>query len=74
MLGAIAGDIIGSPFEYVHHKKYDFPTLSAGSFFTDDTVMTLAIARWLMESKSLSSKDLVKYMQHFWTGTPLRMS
>lgn len=62
MLGAIAGDIIGSPFEYVHHKDYGFQLLSEGSFFTDDTVMTLATAQWLMESESLSSKDLINSM------------
>ncbi|MDE6339918.1 MAG: ADP-ribosylglycohydrolase family protein [Muribaculaceae bacterium] len=62
MLGAIAGDIIGSPFEYVHHRDYDFPLLSEGSYFTDDTVMTLAVARWLTESESLSDSDLIKSM------------
>lgn len=62
MLGAIAGDIIGSTYEYINDRKYDFELLTDGSFFTDDTVMTLAIARWIMESDSLSSPDLVKSM------------
>lgn len=63
MLGAIVGDIIGSPFEYVHHKNYDFPLFSEGSFFTDDTVLTLAVAKWLTDSETLSADELIKYMQ-----------
>lgn len=62
MLGAIAGDIIGSHYEYVNDRIYDFELFTDGSFFTDDTVMTLAITRWLMESVSLTSSDLIKYM------------
>ena len=63
MLGAIAGDIIGSQYEYINDRRYDFELFSGGSFFTDDTVMTLAVARWLMESEYLSPADLVKSMQ-----------
>ena len=62
MLGAIAGDIIGSHYEYVNDRRYDFELFTGGSFFTDDTVMTLAIARWLMESNSLLSSDLTESM------------
>lgn len=62
MLGAIAGDIIGSHYEYVNDRRYDFELFTTGSFFTDDTVMTLAIARWLMESNSLSLSDLTESM------------
>lgn len=63
MLGAIAGDIIGSHYEYVNDKSYDFELIPNGSSFTDDTVMTLAIAQWIIESDSLSSSELIKYMQ-----------
>lgn len=44
MLGAIAGDIIGSPYEGRPTKKYNFPLFSRGSTFTDDTVLTVALA------------------------------
>lgn len=47
MLGAIAGDIIGSLYEFVELKKYDFGLLPQGSRFTDDSVMTIAVAYWL---------------------------
>lgn len=63
MLGAIAGDIIGSPYEYINDKSYDFELITNGSHFTDDTVMTLAVGQWIMESDSLSSSELIKYMQ-----------
>ena len=63
MLGAIAGDIIGSSYEYSRQKNYDFELFTKDSSFTDDTVMTLAVAQWLIESESLSSKELMVYMQ-----------
>lgn len=44
MLGAIAGDIIGSVFEYDPIKTTDFPLFSQKSTFTDDTVLTIATA------------------------------
>lgn len=45
MYGAILGDIIGSPYEFdMGDKTKDFPFFSAKSEFTDDTVMTLAVA------------------------------
>ncbi|MBQ7263604.1 MAG: ADP-ribosylglycohydrolase family protein [Synergistaceae bacterium] len=50
MLGAIVGDIVGSPYEFDHNniKTTEFPLLSGRSHFTDDTVMTLAVAEALM--------------------------
>ena len=45
MYGAILGDIIGSPYEFdCGNKTKDFPLFAANSVFTDDTVMTLAVA------------------------------
>ena len=44
MIGAIAGDIIGSVFERYPIKSTAFPLFSRHSTFTDDTVLTLAIA------------------------------
>ena len=47
MYGAILGDIVGSlyEFDYNNYKGKDFPLFSQRSEFTDDTVMTLAVAR-----------------------------
>ena len=44
MLGAIAGDVIGSVHEFDAPKSTDFPLLTPRSQFTDDTVMTIATA------------------------------
>lgn len=44
MIGAIAGDIIGSVYEFNNIKTKDFPLFSPLSRFTDDTVLTVAIA------------------------------
>jgi ADP-ribosylglycohydrolase len=49
MLGAIIGDIVGSEYEFSNIKTTDFPFFSRFSFFTDDTVMTIAVAEALME-------------------------
>ena len=51
MLGAIAGDIIGSVYEHHPIKTVDFPLFSPYSRITDDTVMTLAIARAILLDK-----------------------
>lgn len=48
MLGAIIGDIIGSPYEFHPHKSVEFPIITNNSYFTDDTVITCAIAQALM--------------------------
>jgi len=44
MIGAIAGDIIGSAYEAFSIKTKDFPLFSMGCTFTDDTVLTVALA------------------------------
>ena len=51
MLGAIAGDIIGSPYEFGEYaiKTKEFPLFGPDSHFTDDTVMTVAVAEGVME-------------------------
>ena len=50
MFGAILGDIIGSPFEFDKgNKSKDFQLFSEGCTFTDDTVMTVAVAEALMK-------------------------
>ena len=44
MLGAIIGDIIGSIYEFHNIKTMKFPLFSSDNFYTDDTIMTLAVA------------------------------
>ena len=70
MYGAILGDIIGSPYEFDFRniKTKDFPLFSRQSVFTDDSVMTIAVAEGAMnaifdarafaEANSLAAADL----------------
>ena len=61
MFGAILGDIVGSPYEFDWNniKTKDFPLFSERSEFTDDTVMTLAVAQAVMtEGAAAGSKKL----------------
>lgn len=60
MLGAIAGDIIGSVYEFASFKKYDFPLFSDDSFFTDDSVLTVAVADALINNLDIT-KTLKAY-------------
>lgn len=50
MLGAIIGDIVGSRFEFNNHKSKDFELFTEECFVTDDSIMTLAVAKALMEA------------------------
>ncbi|MGD1856540.1 MAG: ADP-ribosylglycohydrolase family protein [Leptolyngbyaceae cyanobacterium] len=48
MLGAVTGDIIGSVYEFKDHKTKDFPLFTDQSIFTDDTILTVAVADVLL--------------------------
>lgn len=67
MLGAIVGDIIGSAYEFTEQKRYDFELLPQGSRFTDDSVMTIAVAYWLAhyDENGLTDAQLIATMQVF---------
>ena len=51
MLGAIAGDIIGSVYEFNAVKHKDFPLFTAKSAFTDDTILSVAVAEAILEDR-----------------------
>lgn len=55
MIGAIAGDIIGSVYEAHPVKTEDFPLFSPGCRFTDDTVMTVATADSILTGKGYAA-------------------
>lgn len=67
MYGAILGDIIGSPYEFdMGDKTKDFPLFSEDSYFTDDTVMTIAVAEAFMDApddENAVRQRLVQSMQ-----------
>jgi ADP-ribosylglycohydrolase len=50
MLGAIIGDIVGSPFEFARHKSKLFELFSSESSFTDDTICLIAVADSLLNN------------------------
>lgn len=64
MLGAIAGDIIGSRFEHAAIKSKDFPLFNRQCVFTDDTVHTIALADSLLHKIPYRAK-LIEYFQHY---------
>lgn len=76
MLGAILGDIIGSPYEFDDNniKTTEFPLFSANSTFTDDSVMTLAVAEALLDT--LGQEDgavlsaVTERMRHYGRAYP----
>ena len=61
MYGAILGDIIGSPYEFDRGgKTKDFPLFSECSEFTDDTVMTIAVADAFLEVIPKTEEDAIR--------------
>ena len=60
MIGAIIGDIIGSPYEGRRMKffDYDFPLFNERSTFTDDTILTIATAKSILENTSYKDNYL----------------
>lgn len=50
MIGAIIGDIVGSRFEFNNHRSKDFELFTDECFVTDDSIMTLAVAKAIMET------------------------
>lgn len=69
LYGTIFGDIAGSTYEFRACKNYKFTTVPDKSHFTDDTVMTLAIASWLMKDPD-NLEVLIKEMQFFGNRYP----
>ena len=51
MLGSIIGDIIGSTYEFNNAGRYDFDPFPPGSDFTDDTVLTVAVADAILHER-----------------------
>ncbi len=63
MLGALVGDIVGSVYEFNNTKRTDFKLLCDENVFTDDSVMTLAVAKWLLEDETHTIHYLIYCMQ-----------
>ena len=65
MLGAIIGDIVGSVYEFNNTKRTDFPFFSEGSSYTDDSIMTIAVAEWLLTDNEHTHESLERIMVRY---------
>lgn len=61
MIGAIIGDIVGSRFEFNNHRSKDFELFGEGCFATDDSIMTLAVAKAILETEKIVERDAGQY-------------
>ncbi len=75
LLGAVIGDMAGSFYEHPPSNrvtKTDFKIYAPGSTFTDDTVMTMAIAQYLIDVKLGQNKPVEFYLKNFFAKYPSR--
>lgn len=56
MIGAVVGDIIGSVYEFMSTKDTDFPLFTDATAFTDDTVLSVAVADCILSGASYVDK------------------
>ena len=62
MYGAIIGDIVGSIYEFRNIKTKDFPWLTDKNHFTDDTIMTIAVADAILKcDQNNAIKDIALF-------------
>lgn len=68
MLGAIIGDIVGSIYEFDNIKTKDFEFFGKGATYTDDSILTIATADWL-----LNDGNVAKYYAKYANANPCPM-
>lgn len=72
LMGAIIGDIAGSIYEFWPHKSTDVNLMDDEMEYTDDSIMTVAVADWLMGER-VSEARLVTQMQKWGRKYPTPM-
>ena len=70
MLGAIVGDTVGSIYEFNNTKDYNFEMFSPRSGYTDDSIMTMAVAYWLLKDPNHKYETLEEAMVMFAKNCP----
>ena len=86
MIGAIIGDIVGSRFEFNNYKSKDFELFTDDCKVTDDSILTLAIAKAIMETEreirhsevpfdnekqyKILERETIKYLKEFGSKYP----
>ena len=73
MLGAIVGDIVGSVYEFDNTKRMDFPFFSKRGTYTDDSIMTVAVAEWLLTEEEYTHEALERIMVRYAEAEPFPM-
>ena len=68
IIGAIAGDTIGSIYEFNPTKDYNFVLLDKRMEYTDDSIMTIAVADWILHDNLLNHSGLEKRMRYWGNG------
>ena len=70
MLGAIIGDTIGSIYEFNNIHTKVFPLFSKSSTFTDDSIMSMAVAKWLLTDEHHTHSSLIEIMEEYYKELP----
>lgn len=70
MLGAIVGDTVGSIYEFENTKDYNFQLFSRCSGYTDDSIMSMAVAYWLLKDPEHRYETLEEAMVTFAKNCP----
>lgn len=65
LMGAILGDVVGSIYEFNPHKSTNIELQAKHMDYTDDTIMTIAVADWVLNDKQHSHNELVARMQQW---------
>jgi len=73
MLGAIIGDTVGSVYEFKNIKTTEFDLFAPDCDYTDDSVMTMAVADWLLNDKTRNTQALVDTFVYFANKYPCPM-
>ena len=68
MIGSIFGDIVGSVYEFANTKNKDFELLPVGADYTDDSILSIATAHWLLDGG-----DVASYYLRYGTEYPYPM-
>ena len=67
MIGAILGDVVGSIYEFDNIKTKEFELFDKECFFTDDSVMTIAIAEALLQAEEINEENLEDFKENLIT-------
>ena len=70
MLGAIIGDIVGSIYEFNNIKSKDFPFFSRRCEYTDDSILTIATADWILHDGFDAKDDISLFYYRYATNYP----